>query len=108
MTEKERIPDLSELAEKTDKELSFITVIGKDQKGIVARVSNLLFNHDINIEDIAQKVMAGHFVMIMLVDFSDSPSDLDDVKASMDRIAKEMGLQVQIQHERLFKMMHRV
>jgi predicted amino acid-binding ACT domain protein len=40
------------------KELSFITVIGLDQKGIVARISNLLFYHGINIEDINLRLLA--------------------------------------------------
>ena len=95
-------------ADDSGKELSFVTVIGQDQKGIVARVSTLLYEHNINIEDIAQKVMHGHFVMIMLVDFKDSPSDLEDVKAGLDKIAAEMKLRIQIQHEDLFKMMHRI
>jgi len=99
---------ISVKADDSGKELSFITVIGQDQKGIVARVSSLLYEHDINIEDIAQKVMDGHFVMIMLVDFKDSPSDLEDVKAGLDKIAGEMNLRIQIQHEDLFKMMHRI
>ena len=94
--------------ENEGKELSFISVMGRDRMGIVARVSTLLFEHLINIEDIAQKVMRGNFVMIMMVDFKDSPSDLEKVKADLDKIAREMGLSVQIQHEALFRAMHRV
>ena len=96
------------LVEEPGKEYSFVTVLGRDQKGIVAKISTLLFQHNINIEDIAQKVMHGHFVMIMMVDFKDSPSDLEDVKAGLDKIAKEIGLDIQIQHEALFKSMHRI
>ena len=94
--------------ESSGKELSFITVMGRDRKGIVARISMLLFEHNINIEDIAQKVMQGNFVMIMMVDFKDSPSDLENVKAALEKAGKEMGLSIQIQHESLFKAMHRV
>ena len=94
--------------ENQGKELSFVTVMGRDQKGIVARVSTVLYKHEINIEDISQKVMRDNFVMIMMVDFRDSPSDLEDVKAELNKVAEEMGLQIQIQHESLFKAMHRV
>ena len=94
--------------EEPGKEYSFVTVLGRDQKGIVAKISTLLFQHNINIEDIAQKVMHGHFVMIMMVDFKDSPSDLEDVKAGLEKIGKEMNLDIQIQHEALFKSMHRI
>ena len=54
------------------KDLVFITVIGKDQKGIIARISNAVFAHNINIEDLNQKIMGGYFVMTMLADTTDS------------------------------------
>lgn len=91
-----------------EKDLLFITVIGKDKKGIVARISNLLYEKDINIEDITQKIMEGYFVMTMLVDMKDSKVSVDEVRESLDILGKEMGLKIQIQHENIFKMMHRV
>jgi len=90
------------------KELSFITVIGKDQKGIVAKISNLLYKNDINIEDISQKVMEGVFVMTMLVDISGYKKPLTALVARLEAIGSPMGLKIQIQHENLFKTMHRV
>ena len=54
------------------KDLLFITVIGRDKKGIVARISNLLYRHGINIEDISQRIMETYFVMIMLVDMREA------------------------------------
>ena len=58
----------------------FITVIGKDQKGIIARISNAVFKHNINIEDLDQKVMEGYFVMTMLADMEDSRASIGDIK----------------------------
>lgn len=91
-----------------DKELSFITVIGLDKKGIVAKVSNLLYESDINIEDINQKIMDGYFVMTMLVDVKDSKVPLDKVRSELEKIGTHMKLKIQLQHENIFKMMHRV
>ena len=65
------------------KELSFITVIGRDKKGIVAKVSNLLYKNNINIEDINQKVMEGFFVMTMLVDVSAYKYPLQKLNSSL-------------------------
>ena len=104
----ETLPPLYAGHDSPGKELSFVTVIGQDQKGIVARVTGLIYKHDLNIEDIAQKVMQGHFVMIMLVDFKESKSDLEDVKADLENLAADMGLRIQIQHEDLFKKINRV
>jgi ACT domain-containing protein len=90
------------------KELSFITVIGRDQKGIVAKISDLLYKNDINIEDISQKVMEGVFVMTMLVDMAAYRKPLTALVARLEAIGSSMGLKIQIQHENLFKTMHRV
>ncbi len=90
------------------KDLVFITVIGKDQKGIIARISNAVFRHNINIEDLNQKVMDGYFVMTMLADMADSKSTIGDIKREFAEIEKQMDLKIQIQHENIFKAMHRV
>jgi len=90
------------------KDLIFITVIGKDQKGIIARISNAVFKHNINIEDLNQKVMDGYFVMTMLADMADSRVSIGDIKKEFAEIEKQMDLKIQVQHENIFKAMHRV
>ncbi|MCX9012396.1 MAG: ACT domain-containing protein [Candidatus Methanoperedens sp.] len=90
------------------KYLVFITVIGKDQKGIIARISNAVYQHNINIEDLNQKVMEGYFVMTMAVDMSDSRLSIGELKKELAAIEAEMGLNIQVQHENIFKTMHRV
>jgi ACT domain-containing protein len=90
------------------KDLVFITVIGKDQKGIIARISNAVFKHNINIEDLNQKVMDGYFVMTMLADMADSRVSIGDIKKEFAEIEKQMDLKIQVQHENIFKAMHRV
>lgn len=90
------------------KELSFITVIGKDKLGIVAKISNLLYKNNVNIEDINQKIMEGLFVMTMLVDISGYKGPINKLNSKIEKIGKDMGLKIQLQHENIFKMMHRV
>jgi ACT domain-containing protein len=96
-------------SEDAAKELVFITVIGKDRKGIVATISGFLFQQDINIEDITQRVMTdGYFVMTMLVDVKDARIKMDEMAKAFEKIGDELGMKVQLQHENIFKMMHRV
>lgn len=90
------------------KELCFLTVIGKDRKGIIARISNALYEDGINIEDVEMKVMEGYFVMSMFVDVADSKIGMEDLRKQMAGIEKEMGLKIQLQHEDVFKSMHRI
>jgi len=90
------------------KELVFITVLGEDKKGIVAKISTLLYKCDINIEDISQKIMGSYFVMTMLVDMKSSNIPIEEMRTELEKIGTELGLHIQIQHENIFKMMHRV
>jgi ACT domain-containing protein len=90
------------------KELSFITVIGIDRKGIVATISSLLYKREVNIEDIAQKIMENHFVMTMLVDVAGMKISMEKLRGDLEKIGARMNLKIQIQHENIFKMMHRV
>ena len=91
-----------------EKELLFITVIGQDKKGIVARISNLLYECNVNIEDISQGIMEGYFIMTMAVDMRDANRDLEAIGGSLQALGKEMGMTIQIQHQNVFKMMHRI
>ncbi len=91
-----------------NKELLFITVIGQDKKGIVARISGLMYDCNINIEDISQGVMQGYFVMTMLVDMREATADLDNISRGLQQLGDEMGLRIQIQHQNIFKAMHRI
>ncbi len=90
------------------KELCFLTVIGKDRKGIIAKISNVLFKDGINIEDVDMKVMEGYFVMSMFMDVSSSKISMGELRKQMDGIEKDMNLKIQVQHENVFKSMHRV
>ncbi len=83
-----------------------ITVIGKDTTGIIAKVSNLLYENDINILDISQTIMQDLFTMIMLVDMKDI--QVGDLQEKLDVIAAEMNLSIRVQNEEIFNSMHRI
>ena len=83
-----------------------ITVIGKDTVGIIAKVSNLLFQDGINILDISQTIMQDLFTMIMLVDMKNV--QVGDLQEKLDVIAKEMNLSIRVQNEEIFNSMHRI
>jgi formyltetrahydrofolate deformylase len=78
------------------KNLAVISVIGGDQKGVVARVSTYLAGCDVNIEDIEQRVVEGLFIMTMLVDLSDLSVSLDELILGLKRIAGEIHMEVTI------------
>ena len=85
-----------------------ITVIGKDTIGIIAKVSNYLYENKINILDISQTIMQDLFTMIMLVDMADCSKQFDTINAELDKMAAEIGVTIKVQHEDIFNSMHRI
>ena len=73
-----------------------VSVIGHDQKGVVARVSTYLASCNVNIEDIEQRVMEGLFIMTMLVDLSDVSITLDELVLGLRKIAEEISMEVKV------------
>jgi formyltetrahydrofolate deformylase len=82
--------------EAMSKNLAIISVIGHDQKGVVARISTYLAGCNTNIEDIEQRVMEGLFIMTMLVDLRDLGINLDELILGLKRIGEEIHMDVTI------------
>ena len=80
----------------TARNRAVVSVIGRDQKGVVARISTYLASCDINIEDIEQKVMEGLFIMTMLVDVSELSCTLDELVDGLKRIGAEISMEVKL------------
>ena len=91
-----------------DKELVVVTVMGLDKTGIVAAISNILAENNVNIEDISQTILDKYFAMIMLIDISYSKVSLEVLQKYLSNKGTEMGLEVKVQHEDVFKAMHRI
>lgn len=83
-----------------------VSVVGKDQIGIIAKVTSILSNHEMNILDISQTILQDFFTMMMIVDVS--YSDIDQVRHDLNDLGEDMGLKINVQLEEIFKAMHRV
>lgn len=86
---------------------AIVSVIGKDSKGIIAGVSNVLLEEDINIEDISQTLMQEYFTMIMMVDVRNS-ADVTKLAARLDTLGARLGVEIRVQHEDIFNAMHKI
>ncbi|MBR2571365.1 MAG: ACT domain-containing protein [Clostridia bacterium] len=85
-----------------------VTVLGLDRKGIIARVSGVLYENGINILDISQTVLSGYFNMAMIVDVSEATCGFDVLDDAFKALGAEMGLQIRIQRSEIFEAMHQV
>ncbi|AXI10881.1 ACT domain-containing protein [Oceanobacillus zhaokaii] len=84
-----------------------VSVIGKDQVGIIAKVTNILADKQINILDISQTILQDFFTMMMLVDVA-GREDLDQLQDQFNHLGDALGLKINIQLEEIFQAMHRV
>ncbi len=78
------------------KNLAVISIIGRDQKGVVARISTFLASCDVNIEDIEQRVLEGLFIMTMLVDLIDVSVSLDELVLGLKQIGEEVRMEISV------------
>ena len=85
-----------------------VTVTGKDNKGIIAKVSTFLAEKGANIEDISQTIMGEYFAMIMIVDLSQTKEELSALAAECSEMGKQIGMAIYMQHEDVFNAMHNV
>jgi ACT domain-containing protein len=85
-----------------------ITVIGLDRVGIVAGISRIMAEHSVNIADIRQTIMGDLFTMFMLAEVKSEDFDLSAFKDAMSAMGTELGVQVIVQHEDVFRFMHRI
>ncbi len=87
---------------------AIVTVIGKDQVGIIAAVCALLSQHKVNVLDISQTSLQEYFTMIMLVDASDADLPFAELAGVLERAGQEKGLVIHAQREDIFNAMHRI
>lgn len=85
-----------------------VTVVGKDAKGIIAKVSTALYECDVNILDISQTIMQDLFTMIMLVDCDENKYDISAIDSKLQDAAKELGMSIRLQREDIFSSMHKI
>ncbi|HIT31954.1 MAG TPA: ACT domain-containing protein [Candidatus Enterenecus stercoripullorum] len=87
---------------------AIVTVIGKDQVGIIAAVCALLSEKNVNVLDISQTILQEYFTMTMLVDVSQATIPFAALKEELAAAGQDRGLDIRIQREDIFDAMHRI
>ena len=87
---------------------TIITVVGKDTKGIIAKVCTYLADNNVNILDISQTIVQEYFNMMMIVDMTKMEKEFTVVTQELGDLGKGVGVQVKCQREDIFDMMHRI
>ena len=85
-----------------------LTSFGLNHPGIVAGVTKALGDSNCDIQDLSQKILGDFFTMIMVVDISASQKDLKEIQEEMNKIAELLKIKIYLQHEDVFRYMHRI
>lgn len=87
---------------------TIITVIGKDTKGIIAKVCTFLAENNVNILDISQTIVQEYFNMMMIVDMTKMQKPFVQAAEELTKLGESVGVQVKCQREEIFDVMHRI
>ena len=85
-----------------------VTALGPDSHGLLAQVATTIAGQNANIDDVSQTVSNGMFTMIMFVSFDQTETTMERLKQELEATGERIGLQIHVQHENIFKFMHRI
>ena len=85
---------------------AIITVLGKDQVGIIAGVSSLLARW--NVLDISQTILQENFTMVMLADLENCSRSFTELTEKLSALGAEMDIAIRMQREDIFNAMHKI
>ena len=85
-----------------------VTALGPDSHGLLAAVATTVAENNANVDDVSQTVSNGMFTLLMFVSFDESETTMAGLKAALATTGERVGLQIHVQHEDIFKFMHRI
>lgn len=85
-----------------------VTTLGADRSGIVAAVATKLADNNANILEISQAILDGIFTMSMIVELDETKTSFETLQNALTSLDDQLGVQVKVQREDVFKFMYRI
>jgi len=85
-----------------------LSVFGKDNLGILAKVANACAEAGANILEVSQTIISGNFSMFMIIDIKTLKTNFNDFVDNMKQIGKNLNLEINVMHEDIFNLMHKI
>jgi formyltetrahydrofolate deformylase len=76
--------------------LATLTVIGRDKTGVIARITNFLFEQRANIEGLEEQVTRGQFSMNLQASWKDGQLDRQAVADGLSKLAASLHMEIRI------------
>lgn len=78
------------------KKFATITVIGRDKTGVIARVTNFLFEQHANIEALEEQVTRGQFSMTLQASWKDGQLDTVSLEKGLADLARALQMEIKL------------
>jgi len=88
-------------------DLVVVTVQGIDKPGIIATVAGEVARQGGNVTDLSQTILAGVFVMVLVVDLSGT-AGYDALVAGLTKVGQEIGMEISVRLYSVYEAMHRI
>ncbi len=88
-------------------DLVVVTVQGIDKPGIIATVAGEVAHQGGNVTDLSQTILAGVFVMVLVVDLSGT-AGYDALVAGLTKVGQEIGMEISVRLYSVYEAMHRI
>jgi len=78
------------------KQFATLTVIGRDRTGVVAAITNFLFEQRANIEALEEQVTRGQFSMTLQASWPRTAADRGQISAGLARLAGQLRMEIRV------------
>ncbi|MFG0319829.1 MAG: ACT domain-containing protein [Planctomycetota bacterium JB042] len=85
-----------------------VTAVGRNRPHVLAELATGIAEVGGDIQEISQRIVDGWFHTILTVDMSRAPGAFPEAKAALEGLSRDDDYTVRVQHERVFRYMHRI
>jgi ACT domain-containing protein len=87
---------------------AIVAAVGCNRTHVLAEITHRLAELNANILDISQTIVREYFSLLMITDISGVAGDFKSFKTSLEQLSSAGDYQLTIQHEAVFRAMHRI
>src|SRR5271154_7413169 len=78
------------------KQFATVTVIGRDKTGVIARITNFLFEQHANIEALEEQVTRGQFSMTLQASWKLGVCNTASLRTGLEQLARQLGMEIKL------------
>jgi len=88
-------------------EMAVVTAVGRNRLHILAEITGAIAGLNGSVHDISQRIVGDYFSLVLTVDL-DRVESFGAFKGALEGLSREGDYRVLVQHERIFRAMHRL